>query len=118
MVRIRLRRMGAKKNALYRVVVARQQNARDGRFIEIVGTYNPHSDDVKLVNDRIAHWLSVGAQPSDAVARMLRNVGLLDAANKPVAQATESQDTESQAAESQAAESQTTETGESQPVAA
>ncbi|MEX1019288.1 MAG: 30S ribosomal protein S16 [Litorilinea sp.] len=87
MVRIRLRRMGAKKNALYRVVVARQQNARDGRFIEIVGTYNPHNDDVKLVNDRIAHWLSVGAQPSDAVARMLRNVGLLDSANKPVAQA-------------------------------
>ena len=90
MVRIRLRRMGAKKNALYRVVIARQQNARDGRFIEIVGTYNPHTDDIKLVNDRIAHWLSVGAQPSDAVARMLRNVGLLDAANKPVAQAIES----------------------------
>lgn len=88
MVRIRLRRMGAKKNPVYRIVVARQQNSRDGRFIEIVGTYNPHleSDNVSLNTDRVAHWLNVGAQPSDAVARMLRNAGLLDSANKPVPQ--------------------------------
>lgn len=87
MVRIRLRRMGAKKKPVYRIVVANQQNARDGRFIEIVGTYDPHAqtDGVSLKQDRVAHWLSVGAQPSDAVARMLRNAGLLDASNKPVA---------------------------------
>lgn len=88
MVRIRLRRMGAKKHPTYRIVVARQQNARNGRFLEIVGTYDPHKpqDNVTLVRDRIAHWLSVGAQPSDAVARMLRNAGMLDANNNPVPQ--------------------------------
>jgi small subunit ribosomal protein S16 len=86
-VRIRLRRMGAKKKPVYRIVVAAQQNARDGRFIEIVGTYDPHTEPetVELKSDRIAHWLSVGAQPSDAVARMLRRAGLLDEKNKPIA---------------------------------
>jgi small subunit ribosomal protein S16 len=83
--------MGAKKKPVYRIVVANQQNARDGRFIEIVGTYDPHSttDGVTLRTDRVAHWLSVGAQPSDAVARMLRNAGLLDEKNKPIAQPTD-----------------------------
>lgn len=91
MVRIRLRRMGAKKKPTYRIVVANQKNARDGRFIEIVGTYDPHAQTevpnsgVTLRSERVAHWLSVGAQPSDSVARLLRNAGLLDANNKPVA---------------------------------
>jgi small subunit ribosomal protein S16 len=85
-VRIRLRRMGANKKPYYRIVVANQQNARNGRFIEIIGTYNPHTDPetVSLKTDRAAHWLSVGAQPSEAVARMLKRHNLLDAAGKPV----------------------------------
>jgi len=76
MVRIRLCRVGAKKQPSYRVVVADQRAPRDGRFIEIVGHYNPRTDPptVVLKEDRIAHWLSKGAQPSDAVARMIRNL--------------------------------------------
>ena len=76
MVRIRLCRVGAKKQPSYRVVVADQRAPRDGRFIEIIGHYNPRTDPptVVLKEDRIAHWLSKGAQPSDAVARMIRNL--------------------------------------------
>ena len=76
MVRIRLCRVGAKKQPSYRLVVADQRAPRDGRFIEIVGNYNPRTDPPTVVvkEDRIAHWLSKGAQPSDAVARMLRNL--------------------------------------------
>lgn len=78
MVRIRLRRMGAKKNAFYRIVVADQQSPRDGRFIEIIGTYNPHGTIVDLKQDRVGYWLSVGAQPSDSVARLLKRENLID----------------------------------------
>ena len=80
MVRIRLRRMGAKKKPFYRIVVADKRSPRDGRFIETIGTYNPLTDPetVELKPERAAHWLSVGAQPSDAVARLLRKHSLLD----------------------------------------
>ncbi len=80
MVRIRLLRVGAKKQPYYRVVVADQRSPRDGRFIEIVGHYNPRTDPptVDLKEDRILHWLSVGAQPSDPVARMLKNTGIME----------------------------------------
>jgi small subunit ribosomal protein S16 len=86
-VRIRLRRMGANKKPYYRIVVANQQNSRDGRFIEIIGTYNPHTDPetISLKTDRAQHWLSVGAQPSDSVAIMFKRLNLIDAAGKPVA---------------------------------
>ncbi len=86
MVRIRLRRMGAKKKPFYRIVVADKQSPRDGRFIETIGTYNPLTDPetVDLQHDRAAHWLSVGAQPSDAVARLLRSAKLLDENGKPL----------------------------------
>jgi small subunit ribosomal protein S16 len=75
-LRIRLARGGAKKRPYYRIVVADSRMPRDGRFIERVGSYNPmlpkdHSDRVVLREDRIKHWLSVGAQPSDRVARFL-----------------------------------------------
>src|SRR5215210_6029953 len=75
-VAIRLARGGSKKRPYYRIVVADSRNARDGRFIEKVGTYNPllakdSPERVKLDNDRISHWLSVGAQPSDRVLRFL-----------------------------------------------
>lgn len=87
MVRIRLRRMGAKKKPFYRIVVADQRSPRDGRFIEIVGTYNPMTNPevIELKAERAAHWLSVGAQPTEAVARILRNASLLDASGKPIA---------------------------------
>ncbi len=80
MVRIRLRRVGAKKKPTYRVVVANQRDARNGRFIETIGTYNPLTDPetVDIKADRAAYWISKGAQPSDAVARLLKKLGVLD----------------------------------------
>jgi len=79
MVKIRLRRVGAKKQASYRVVVADSRSPRDGRFIERIGIYNPRTDPetVKIKEDRALYWLSVGAQPTDAVARLLKNLGTL-----------------------------------------
>lgn len=75
-LKIRLARGGAKKRPFYRIVVADSRMPRDGRFIEKVGTYNPmlNKDDpnrVTLVQERVEHWLSVGALPSDRVARFL-----------------------------------------------
>jgi small subunit ribosomal protein S16 len=73
-VRIRLTRVGSKKNPIYRVVVADQRSPRDGRFIEIVGRYNPQTDPstIELDEDKVKAWLDKGAQPSDAVARLLK----------------------------------------------
>jgi small subunit ribosomal protein S16 len=80
MVRIRLRRVGLKKQPSYRVVVTDQRNARNGAFIEIVGHYNPRTRPSTEVLDeaRVLHWLSVGAQPSEAVEGMLKRLGTLD----------------------------------------
>jgi len=78
-VRIRLARVGSKKNPIYRVVVADQRSPRDGRFIEIVGRYNPQTDPSTIEFDeaKVTEWLGKGAQPSDAVSRLLRakNIG-------------------------------------------
>jgi small subunit ribosomal protein S16 len=78
---IRLSRGGAKKRPYYRIVVTDSRSPRDGRFIEKVGTYNPllakdSPERVKLDSDRISHWLSVGAQPSDRVLRFLDAAGI------------------------------------------
>ena len=80
MVRIRLRRVGAKKQPSYRVVVADARSPRDGRFIENIGFYNPRTEPptVQIEENRALHWLSVGAQPSEAVARMLKKMGTFD----------------------------------------
>jgi small subunit ribosomal protein S16 len=80
MVRIRLRRVGAKKQASYRVVVADQRSPRDGRFIELLGWYNPRTDppSFKIDEGRALHWLSVGAQPSEAVNRLLAKMGTFE----------------------------------------
>ncbi len=80
MVKIRLRRTGAKKKPHYRLVVADIRAPRDGRFIEIVGHYNPRTEPstVKVYEDRVLYWLSVGAQPTDPVKRLLENLGTLD----------------------------------------
>ena len=78
MVRMRLRRMGAKKNPFYRIVVADQRRARDGRFIEILGTYNPKTEPATITfkEDRAKYWLGVGAQPSETVNRLLITSGI------------------------------------------
>ncbi len=78
---IRLARGGMKKRPYYRIVVTDSRNTRDGKFIEKIGTYNPvlpkdSPERVKLDADRAAHWLSVGAQPSDRVARFLDAAGV------------------------------------------
>lgn len=77
-VRIRLTRMGAKKRPFYRIVIADSKARRDGRFIEIVGTYNPlkHPAEVTLKDERVRYWLGVGATPSDTVRSLLKKNGV------------------------------------------
>jgi small subunit ribosomal protein S16 len=79
MVKIRLRRIGAKKQPSYRVVVADARAPRDGRFVETIGFYNPRTEPetVKIKEDRALHWLSVGAQPTEPVKRLLKKQGTL-----------------------------------------
>lgn len=78
-VKIRLKRMGAKKRPFYRVVIADSRSPRDGRFIETVGTYNPIAQpaEIKLDEAKILSWLGNGAQPSDTVRNLLSNAGIL-----------------------------------------
>ncbi len=73
-VRIRLSRAGAKGKPFYRVVAADSRYPRDGRYLELLGTYDPHKSppEVKLKHDRVEHWLSVGALPSGTVRRFLK----------------------------------------------
>ncbi|MEE8338477.1 MAG: 30S ribosomal protein S16 [Dehalococcoidia bacterium] len=80
MLRIRLRRTGKKKQPQYRLIVADQRAPRDGAFVEIVGHYNPRSNPKELVvkEERIKYWLSVGAQPSETVHRLLYKEGLIE----------------------------------------
>ena len=76
--KIRLARIGSKKNAIYRVVVADSRSPRDGRFIEIVGRYNPQTDPslIELEEEKVREWISKGAQPTDSVRRLLKAKGL------------------------------------------
>jgi small subunit ribosomal protein S16 len=78
-VRMRLTRVGSKKNPIYRVVVADSRSPRDGKFIEIVGRYNPQTDPSTIEFDetKVREWLGKGAQPSNAVSRLLKakNIG-------------------------------------------
>jgi small subunit ribosomal protein S16 len=73
--RIRLARVGSKKNPIYRVVVADSRSPRDGRFIEIVGRYNPQTNPSTIVldGDKIKDWISKGAQPTDSVKRLMKS---------------------------------------------
>jgi small subunit ribosomal protein S16 len=82
-LKIRMARAGAKKRPFYSIVVADSRSPRDGRFIEKLGSYNPmlakdHPERVKLKAERVQHWLSVGALPSERVARFLGDAGLRD----------------------------------------
>jgi small subunit ribosomal protein S16 len=76
--KIRLARVGSKKNPVYRVVVADARSPRDGRFIEIVGRYNPQTDPstIELDEAKVKDWMSKGAQPTDSVRRLLKAKGL------------------------------------------
>lgn len=78
-VKIRMRRMGSKRNAFYRIVVADSRMPRDGRFIEQVGYYNPVAQpkQLKLDQDKIFAWLQKGAQPSETVRSLLSGAGLM-----------------------------------------
>ena len=79
MVKIRLRRLGAKKAPFYRVVVADSRFPRDGRFIEEIGTYNPLTDpvEIKIDSERAQQWIKNGAQPTDTVRALLKKTGVL-----------------------------------------
>ena len=76
--RIRLARVGSKKNPVYRVVVADSRSPRDGRFIEIIGRYNPQSDPsiIDLDEAKVKDWIAKGAQPSESVRRLLKAKGM------------------------------------------
>ena len=73
-VKMRLTRVGSKKNPIYRVVVADSRSPRDGKFIEIVGRYNPQTDPstIELDEEKVRDWLGKGAQPSETVSRLLK----------------------------------------------
>jgi len=80
MLRIRLRRVGARKHPAYRVVVADMRSPRDGAFVEIIGSYDPMTNPETIVikEERALHWLKKGAQPSDTTARLLGKAGILE----------------------------------------
>ena len=79
MVKIRLRRMGAKKNAYYRIVVADSRSPRDGRCVEEIGTYNPLTDPATITVDaeKAKQWIKNGAQPTDTVRALLKKANVL-----------------------------------------
>lgn len=77
-VKIRLRRMGAKKAPFYRIIVADSRSPRDGRFVEEIGYYNPTTDPVtvKIDEEKASKWIKNGAQPTDTVKRLFNNAGI------------------------------------------
>lgn len=79
-VKIRLKRMGAKKRPFYRIVVADSRSPRDGRFIEEIGTYNPIAEpaEVKIDKDSAIKWVNNGAQPTDTVRNLFKQTGILE----------------------------------------
>lgn len=95
MIKLRLRRMGAKKRPFYRIVAAEHSSPRDGRFIEIIGTYDPLTEPatVKVNEERARYWMSVGAKPSDTVEGLFKRAGVIatepagDEAATPAAEA-------------------------------
>ncbi len=80
MVRIRLRRVGLKHQPTYRIVAAEKESPRDGRFLEILGFYNPRTEPstIQVKEDRLFDWMSKGAQPSESVVQLLNSIGAMD----------------------------------------
>ncbi len=94
-VRLRLKRTGKKKQPSYRVVAVDSRKPRDGRVLEVIGTYDPRQEPsaISIVNERAVHWLGHGAQPSDTVAKLLKISGAWDefrSASTPQAEAADS----------------------------
>lgn len=77
-VKMRLRRMGAKKAPTYRVIVADSRSPRDGRFIEEIGYFNPRTDEIKIDADKAKVWIQNGAQPTDTVKALLKKSNIVD----------------------------------------
>lgn len=98
MVKIRLRRMGGKKQPLYRIVVTDAQSPRDGRFLENIGHYNPRTvpETMAIDAERARYWLSQGAQPTRAVARLLEKEGLRTSKGSPAARPKEAAATQAE----------------------
>ncbi|HEV2528364.1 MAG TPA: 30S ribosomal protein S16 [Thermomicrobiales bacterium] len=93
MIKIRLKRMGAKKRPSYRLIVADSRSPRDGRFIETIGFYDPIAEPaiIRVDGDRARHWFSVGAQPTDTARSLLVKQGILTQSGKlkPAVESTE-----------------------------
>ena len=87
MLRIRLRRVGKKKQPSYRIVVADVRAPRDGAIVEQVGIYNPLTDPptIRVDAEKVKHWISVGAKPSDTVVRILEREGVVEKTERPTA---------------------------------
>ena len=77
-VKMRLRRMGAKKAPTYRVIVADSRSPRDGRFIEEIGYFNPRNDEIKIDAEKAKTWIKNGAQPTDTVRALLKKSNIVD----------------------------------------
>ena len=123
-VKIRLSRGGTKKRPYYYIVVADSASPRDGRYIEQIGTHNPllakdNADRVKLDVERAKHWLSVGAQPTDRVARFLDAAGLAKrtGSNNPEKAKPKKKRMEREAAQAEAAAKKAADGGEAKPAA-
>lgn len=118
MVKIRLRRVGAKKQASFRVVVADSRAPRDGRFIEQIGFYNPRTEPETLRIDeaRALHWLKVGAQPTESAARLLKTTGTMERFER-LKQGEPLEDLVAEAEEARAAEAEEEEVEEEAPEA-
>jgi small subunit ribosomal protein S16 len=80
MVRIRLRRVGLRKQPSYRIIAADKESPRDGKFLEILGFYNPRTEPatIDVKEDRVFDWMSKGAQPSESAEKLFKSIGLLD----------------------------------------
>jgi small subunit ribosomal protein S16 len=80
MVRIRLRRTGLRNQPSYRVIATDKESPRDGRFLEILGSYNPRTEPftLEVKEDRVYHWLGNGAQPTESVAKLFKSTGIMD----------------------------------------
>lgn len=93
MVKLRLKRMGKKKAPIYKIVAADSRSPRDGRFIESVGNYNPHAEPAQVVlkEERVIHWLTKGAKPTETVRNLLRREGLMMKVRLMKSKATEEQ---------------------------
>ncbi|MXW63171.1 MAG: 30S ribosomal protein S16 [Acidimicrobiaceae bacterium] len=120
-VKLRLMRMGKKKQPTYRVVAADSRSPRDGRFIEIIGTYEPRQEPsvIKIDNDRALHWLRHGAQPTDRVEKLLKISGAWELhtgqpVDQPVAAAVSAKSATSPSTAEATAEAEDSEAGSSE----